>query len=168
MNNQNQIHSLQNNSLPSQPTILPSTQEICAPECLQTYINPPIFDTSFSLKNENTISTPIENKKRKLPKKTISPGYHEAETTITLTWDALFSYFCLNNNLNLSKLNTIAGIIYKLSAAHCQFSSLQLKSKELSIKEYNHKSKHALLPKKSPKSLSPEILLQIEQQLQLL
>lgn len=119
--------------------------------------------------NDNPNPSLQNNEPSSTNPKPTSPDYHKAEATIALSWKALFSHFHLNDAPNLSNLNTIAAIIYKLSSAHTQYASLKLKSKELSMKEYSHKLKNnPLPPQNTPVSLSPEILSQIEQQLKLL
>lgn len=103
-----------------------------------------------------------------------NPGHHEAETTLALAWESLFDHFCINKKPTLTRLNTISSIIHKLTAAYTQIKTLEIKSRELLLKEESYKSKKEELEaifknkKDVAKSLTPEELHHIEQQLKLL
>lgn len=104
-----------------------------------------------------------------------NPGHHEAETTLALAWEALFDNFCIDDKkIDLANLNTISSIVHKLTGAYTQIKSLEIKTRELDMKEHDHEAKKQQLEatlknaKKAKEGLTKETLLQIEQQLKLL
>lgn len=99
-----------------------------------------------------------------------NPGHHEAETSLALSWGVLFEHFCSNKDITLPHLDAISTIIHKLTSSYTQLKSLELKTRELFLKEDSHniKKSHLLPSANPPNTLSLETIQNIEHQLNLL
>lgn len=92
------------------------------------------------------------------------------EMNLNLAWEALFDHFLnVDTKSNLSCLNTLAGITQKLTASYNQMKSLDIKTRELALKEEGLRDKTELSPVTSQrKGLTEETLSLIEKQLNLI
>ena len=102
----------------------------------------------------------------------INPGHNEAEATLAICWEALFNFFCQSKELDLASLNTLSSIIHKLTTSVTQIKSLEIKTRELHIKESSvNKANHSSFSNKNNKgtSLVPlDVFNEVQQQLKLL
>ncbi len=59
----------------------------------------------------------------------ISPAHATAQAVLKSAWEALFDFFCqsASDEVSLADLNTLSGVIYKLSASNAQMKNLELK-----------------------------------------
>lgn len=140
-------------------------------------LNPPNSNTN----TENSILNlnELQKDKKELTKilEVMNPGHHEAETNLHIAWDNLFKYFCLKGkeeSADIRVLAVISSVIQRLTSAYAQIKALELKTRELDIKEYEHKIKKDQFEqtlknaRKTTKGLSEETLREIEFQLKLL
>ncbi|WOO41173.1 hypothetical protein [Rubellicoccus peritrichatus] len=71
----------------------------------------------------------------------ICPGHNAADASVAIAWEKIFDHLCDNPSFETSELNTVAGIIQKLSGAYNQIKSLELKLREQELKEVEHEEK---------------------------
>ena len=83
-------------------------------------------------------------------------SYKAAESTLKIVWEQVFDYLCANPSASIEDLTKIAGIIHKLTACFSQIKTLEQKSEDASKQDT------------SSESLSPDVLKQIEHELNLL
>ncbi|WP_309398530.1 hypothetical protein [Cerasicoccus maritimus] len=101
------------------------------------------------------------------------PGHNMAEASLAVTWENLFSQLCELKHLDLAELNVISAVIHKLVGAFTQLKSLELKVHDADIKRAEFELKRAQLEQAleattRPGGLTPEVLQEIEQKLNLL
>lgn len=99
--------------------------------------------------------------------------HEQVEISLSFAFNTLFSQFRLPEMLELNNFSILSTIIYKLTASYTQLKALEIKNKELLIKEENHQFKKNLIAQleidqKNAKGFTPEALRLIEQQLKLL
>jgi hypothetical protein len=89
-----------------------------------------------------------------------SPSCETIQASLACAWEIFFDTLQHQEEISLTDLNTISGIIQKLSSCHSQISTLESKNRH----ESNGDETFAM----PETQLSQEIIEMIEQQLQLL
>jgi len=96
----------------------------------------------------------------------LCPGHTAADASVSVAWEKLFDVLCDMPPGEPAELNTLAGIIQKLSGAYNQIKGLEIKLRELEQKEAELAAKGQ--PTGKNITIDPEVLAGIEQQLGLL
>lgn len=101
------------------------------------------------------------------------PGHNMAEASLAVTWESVFAQLCELEHPDLPELNTISAVIHKLVGAFTQLKSLELKVRDADMKQAEFELKRAQLESAlktatRPEGLTPEVLQEIEQKLNLL
>lgn len=105
-----------------------------------------------------------------------NPGHSAAEAALAVSWEALFDRLCTepSGELSLSDLNTLSGVIQKLTGSQNQIKTLELKVREQQIKEEEYHERKEELKRKlrqakeKKQGLTEEALKEIEKELSLL
>lgn len=97
----------------------------------------------------------------------VCPGHNAADASVAVAWEKIFEHLCDNQTFETSELNTIAGVIQKLSGAYNQIKSLEIKLREQELKESerDEKKRGSILSKTT---IDPELITHIESQIKML
>lgn len=91
-----------------------------------------------------------------------------ATSTLMLAYETFLQYFKKTPTPDLPELNTLSAILQKLTASYNQLQTLEVKKRELNLKELEHANKQHEPTNSQKNSLTPDELNSIEQQLKLL
>jgi hypothetical protein len=99
------------------------------------------------------------------------PGLKHVEQVSAAVWDRLFDLFQKRQaKANLDQLNTVAGIIFKLTQSTQQLKGLERKTREFEEKwqELRRKAERIYEAARQVPGLSPDLRAEIERELSLL
>ena len=105
-----------------------------------------------------------------------NPGHHAAGESMSVAWDAVFTFFCedKNKDLDLDSLQKLANIMQLLACSHKSLRNLEIKVREHQIREEEFEQKKECVRaalnsvRETKDGLTEATLLQIEEQLKLL
>lgn len=102
-----------------------------------------------------------------------NPGHTAAQGSIALAWQSLHDRLRHDPDLDLKDLNILSAVIHKLVGAFTQLKSIELKIHDNEIKQAEFESRkqqleQAIRTAAKPQGLTPELLREIEQKLNLL
>lgn len=102
-----------------------------------------------------------------------NPGHQAATGSIALAWQALHDRLRHDPDLDLKDLNILSAVIHKLVGAFTQLKAIELKIHDNEIKQAEfearkQKLEQAIRDAAQPRGLTPELLRDIERQLNLL